>query len=78
MINNTDIVRDILFNAYNEVAKRKLITSEEKSELAEILENFIDYVVTEREVTSNELFDHENLLYIGYKIPVLAESERKE
>jgi hypothetical protein len=78
MTNNSDIVRDILFNAYNEIAKRKLISSQEKSDLADMIENFVDYVIEERPATKDEMFDSDNLIYIGYKIPVLAESERKE
>jgi len=78
MTNNSDIVRDILFNAYNEIAKRKLVTSQEKSDLADMIENFVDYVIEERPATKDETFDSDNLIYIGYKIPVLAESERSK
>lgn len=78
MMTNADIVRDILFNAYNEISKRKLVTTNERRELAELIENFCDYIVDERPATADERFDSENLLYVGYMIPVLAESERKE
>lgn len=60
MTTNQDVARDILFTAYDELLGRGILSSFEISELRDILSDFCDCSVEEREVTASQFITHEN------------------
>lgn len=66
MTNNSDIVNDILQEAYMEIVGRGLLSSLEQDNLREEISDFVNYSIEERPLTEDEIFIVENKEYKGY------------
>jgi len=57
---NTDIVYDILHEAYMEIVGRGLIKPLEETELKELINDFVNFTLDERPATKQENEEHQN------------------
>ena len=67
MKTNSDIVREILFEAYEEIVGRGLTSQLENIQLVEIIKMFVDHTIDERKINPDEKYDYINKEYIGYR-----------
>jgi len=64
--NNSDVVRDILMEAYIEILGRALISSNELEELKTFISDFTDRSIELKPLEPDQKFVVDNKEYLGY------------